>query len=112
MALQLTITNPENGATYANAYGRVDSFLLEPGITRIALNWYASSDAATSNLDPVRNDPTSIPTVVVTASNPTFVQGLQNALNANAIASPQDALTTAMYLILLELPRYAGATSV
>lgn len=120
MALQLTVTNPSNGAVYNNAYGRIDDWLLtgpaaNPLTTNTILNWYFSrttANAANPALSAVRADGSvGISTSLLNNPNPTFVAALGAACQSGAIVSPLDALKTSLYLLLLQLPQYAGAVT-
>ena len=112
MALQMAITEPNTGASYAGAYGKIDAadIRISPDSLQVALNWYYNQ--ATSRMAPVRPDPVTIPQTLVSTPNAAFVAGLQAALASGAIQSPMDALKASLYFLLTQMPEYAGATQV
>lgn len=116
MALKKTITDPKSGAIYTDAYGRIDdaTLVLAEGRTEPVLNWYFSQGTANSGLNTaVRSDGTiRFSLTLIQSPNPQFVSALQAACANGSIVSPLDALKTALYLLIQQLPSYQGATSV
>lgn len=115
MALQQSVTNPATGEVYPTAYCRVDDATLElaNNQVQITVSAYFSSTTAGQNLAPVYTFPLiTLPTSAVSTANPTFVQGLQAAIQAGSILSPRDALLTALYLMVQAQPGFQAATKV
>jgi hypothetical protein len=59
MALQLSRTDPEIGATFTTAYGRVNDAQIFLGALRghVDLSWFVDADAYHTNKQPFATDP-------------------------------------------------------
>lgn len=116
VALQLTVTNPQTGATYSNAYGQLDDVEIDlsQGIIGPLLNWYLSeTEAKDPTKKPIRYDGTiRLSPVLTSLPDPAFVAALETACGNGKITSPLDALSMALCLLLAELPQYEGAVIV
>ena len=112
MVLSLALILSDTGAEFPRAYGRIDDSLLNlsSGLLKITLNWFATQTVSNNRrFRPIRVDSLDLPASTFLTPNPTFVIKLQEACNNGTIITPQDALKTALYILVQQQAGYENA---
>lgn len=113
MAIRQTIAQSDTGASFPTAYGRIEdtSINLSTELLQVTLKWYPTQDIANSDkrYRPVRTDIVNISPIAFVSSNPEFVSDLAKAIRDGTILTPQDALKTALYIMLQQQVTYKNS---